>query len=704
MYVKRLLLSIFLLSFINGAATDPTYLLTIPALLVANDTGNVCLNIISNKQSLHATIQLQYDFENITILDEEAIVSNFFQCNTFNVPSVETNTPVFVYMVISGEDYNIEKRKSVVIQPFGDNTYAQFDKPLYQLGDLVMSPKYCRKAGVLNGLVIPENQVMVILNKMFFFRSEIPCVLSQSQAAASEQDDEGLFAVSMSGPLSLREHYAVIYITDPSGNRLAQWLDQTLKHGILEFQFQLGDDAAPGYYTIYSETETSEYSNYIQSFPVQEYVIPRFEVNVIVPNAISVLDINFLFEVFVLYTYGDPVPGVVTARICRSPEYRYGPKSNCFYNIDICHDITGAQIGPNGTFSSVVDLHQFHINLQGFQMGLSVELTVVEAGTGVQVKEYRYIYISSQLANVRFLYESMDTYYRHGLPYPVGVPHSDISITFHLQVSLTNEKNEPIPNQPINLSFNDEFLVTLTTDSSGIAGYLIDTNNYIQPNFNLTATYENPDQCYYLSYSNEQYPTDRHQVLRFYSETGSFVQIHQLLGELSCGQSYSVDVQYILTREGVGEASTITFYTMIMSKLLLVQHASHDVDLTTSLTGTFSVEISVSDQLAPTATLIVYCIFDTEIIAHTITLNIEKCFRNELSKRVRGRGQRASLPGAIGDGEFCRQGPIDHHMCGPSVVQAPDGVQSYIKVSLNDQHPLSKLCRARGKEIYTASD
>ncbi|XP_053549024.1 ovostatin-like [Bombina bombina] len=533
-------------------------------MIKSGQTEKVCVNLVGQEEALFLNVVLQHNGVNTTIFDENVPVNQYYKCNDFTVPSVEQSVPVFVLLSAKGNNSNILERKSVVIDSLENIYKIQMDKPIYRPGHKV--------------------------------RFRLISLNSQLQP--------------------IKTMYPVTYLKDPSGSRVAQWLNQESDRGILSFEFQLIRDALPGSYSITAEKQSG--NPLYQYFTVEEYVLPRYSINVASPRTLSVLAETLIFNVTATYTYGQPVPGLVTGSWCRKPSYYYGRRRNCNKNKDgICDDIKG-KLGPDGTYNGILDLASFHMQLSGFEMSLTLDITVTEEGTGVQVTESRYVQITSQLAKIRF--ESMNPNYKRGIPYVV-------------MIKLMDESDRPMPNKEIELEIEGETNQKVTTDEAGKAEYAIDTSSFVRTNFTLKASYQDPDQCYYTSWREyPDYPTAEYTIQRFYSQSGSFVQVLPPKGEMRCGQNYNIDVQYILTMAGVGKgAEKATFYFLVMSRAEIVHYGQQEVDFKESVSSSFSFDLPITASFAPSADFVVYSILQKEIIVDTVRLSIEKCFKNEVS-------------------------------------------------------------------------
>ncbi|XP_053305999.1 ovostatin-like [Spea bombifrons] len=563
--MRLLLLGVCALCLLHGGAAEPRYVLSFPALLKANVSEKLCVNLEDFGQPVDLSVVLDFNGVNTTIFAEDVVTFPFFQCNDFMVPDVESRTPVFVLFSATGSDFQVLDRKTAVIDKMENINLIQMDKPVYKSGQKVQF-------------------------RLISLTSEL---------------------------LPVKEVYPVVYLQDPSGSRLAQWVNQESESGVLQMEFQLINDASPGYYTITAERQSG--SSLSQGFSVEDYVSPRFDVILESENTLSVLDEVMSFNASVIYSYGKPVPGVVTARCCKSQNV-YGRRKNCYKEQgEVCFNLTG-ELDSEGAFSGFFDLNTFNLGLLGSRMSFQLDVTVTEEGTGIQMTQSRYIWVTTQVANLRFRYEAMNQYYKRG-------------IDFHVEVQLTDEKGDPIPNEVVELQVNN-VIQDVTTDEKGTAVHAIDTSDFVEENFTIQASYKNPEQCFYREWdlNGPDYPTTEFMVQRFYSQSGSFLQVRRPLGELNCSETHPIALQYIVTPQGVGEEATeATFYFLVMSKASIVHSGQKTADLTVSRNGTLTIDLPVSADFAPSADLIVYSILNTEIITDTVSLDIEKCFKNQVS-------------------------------------------------------------------------
>ncbi|EGW04914.1 Murinoglobulin-1 [Cricetulus griseus] len=133
-------------------------------------------------------------------------------------------------------------------------------------------------------------------------------------------------------------------------------------------------EPALGFYKVVMRTETGRTVEH--PFSVEEFVLPKFEVKVEVPEIITILDKEINVSVCGIYTYGKPVTGHVTVNICR----KYSHPSTCFGEESLafcekfCHQVLfidgkGNPI-PHETILIEANEANYHINATTDKNGL----------------------------------------------------------------------------------------------------------------------------------------------------------------------------------------------------------------------------------------------------------------------------------------------------------------------------------------------
>uniref|UniRef100_A0A8C3P054 OVOS protein n=1 Tax=Cyanoderma ruficeps TaxID=181631 RepID=A0A8C3P054_9PASS len=408
--------------------------------------------------------------------------------------------------------------------------------------------------------------------------------------------------------VTLDSQFRPVQETDPEQNKIFQWLDVTSKSGIAQLSFPIIPEPILGSYQITVETKTGEKEYY--SFRVEEYVLPKFEVTTTGPKSISFFDEELRVKACGSYTYGQPVQGNAQINVCQQRFYSPLCKQNWKKT---CEAVTGP-LEKDGCLNTVISTKKFQLYRSYAMMyaSLKVESVITENGTGIQMKAYDYVSVNRE--NDRVMLRNMDSYYKRGIPY-------------HGEVTVTSMDGEPVYNSTVLLELNGDYLANYTTDKNGTAAFSIDTSNFFDPSFTLT---NNAILIRCKSQQFVQLPKASFLIRRFYSRTNSFLKIEPVTEELSCGQQRAINVHYVLNREGYGNATHANFYYVVIS--------------ISASRGTFSITLTVTEKLAPSARLLLYTVHPHgEIVADSSRIRSVICFKNKVQLKF---SEEQGFPGS----------------------------------------------------------
>ncbi|XP_007428599.1 ovostatin-like isoform X1 [Python bivittatus] len=564
-----------LLHLSTAKALEPQYVLLVPAVVQSNSSNEACVQFLNINEPISVNITMEYNIDSYPLWKRTVEENSFSHCITFMVPPAVSNPLAFIVLSAQGSSVSFHERRSVAIRNISTTVFVQTDKSAYK-----PSQKVLFRVVALNPDFKPVNQM-----------------------------------------------YPSIYIQDPKGNRIAQWLNQSAAFGILQLEFLTVQDANLGSYQIIVEHAPNRYTYHW--FSLEEYVLPRYEATIQAPEKLSPFDEEFELSICAKYTYGQPVQGVAQLRVCR--QHYYNPRCNQDSN-RICETVS-AQLGKNGCVSKIISTKVFRLYAglgenRYFFLSLHVEGTVTENGTGIQIS--RSTYISIYQARKTIMFENIDSYYRRGLPYSG-------------QIRLRDEDHKPLANGLIFLEFNGETVANYTTDINGTAQFSIETSNLFEPRYKLRAFYQS-DQCTDYGWLDAYQPEVVYYIQRFFSRSGSFVKIEPVLEELPCGKQKSVTVHYILNKEQYKDIQTtsVNFYAILVTKGKIVDGGKQEVSIRAGQYSTFSVSLNITQNLAPRTRLLVYSVQPYgDIIADSISLEVEKCFRNKVSLQF---SEKQALP------------------------------------------------------------
>ncbi|XP_078507539.1 alpha-2-macroglobulin-like protein 1 isoform X2 [Lissotriton helveticus] len=419
--------------------------------------------------------------------------------------------------------------------------------------------------------------------------------------------------------------YSLVQIQDPNSNRISQWLEVVPKHGIVDLSIPLSSEPPQGTYVI-SVGDAATHR-----FQVEEYVLPRFEVLIELPKVVSIVDEYLKMQLCARYTYGKPVQGRFSATVCRKPFYYHWSSSQ--RPPDLCMTMTG-KLERSGCFSKKVELDFFNMTERSYTMTFDVEGSVTEDDTDVTLSGSRSCTISSDIATVTF--EGTDDYYKKGIPY-TGL------------MKLASADGTPMKGQTVYL-FSEWGMQRLNqsyeTDDSGRVFFSLNTSDWTS-SVNLRGSFKLEQQPWEYGKVVPHYQDAYMWLKPFYSKSKSFLKIHSAQGQLPCGHSQDLQVDYIIQRNELHEhAEHMDLFYLVSSKGGIIHEGNKKLAVGKEhvLKGTFVIELPISTEFAPLAKVLVFTIFeDGEVAAATTNLNVVKCFKNEVTL---GFSQEEALPGA----------------------------------------------------------
>ncbi|NWI23280.1 A2MG protein, partial [Sula dactylatra] len=238
------------------------YMVLLPFLIHTDTPEKVCVQLTHLNESVTLSTTLEYQGENRSLIDDVVSEKDVFTCIPFSLPKSNSQSSVtFITVTVKGATLQFRSRKSVLVKNSESLVFVQTDKPIYKPGQTV------------------------------------------------------LFRI-----VSLDKDFRPLNEVDPKKNRLYQWAKTELKGGLIQLFFNLTSEPMEGTYTVVAQKASGKTIQH--PFSVEEYVLPKFEVTVKMPKVITILDENVKVTVCGLYTFGKPVPGLVSFRVCRRFEHR----------------------------------------------------------------------------------------------------------------------------------------------------------------------------------------------------------------------------------------------------------------------------------------------------------------------------------------------------------------------------------------------
>ncbi|NXX16988.1 A2ML1 protein, partial [Podargus strigoides] len=571
------------------------YVVTSPAVLYHPHTAMLWVHLSGLHEPVQVTIQLQRadSTHNITLLERKVQEPHLYLNITFPAPAPAKGKEEIVdlHVSIQGDSLDVSKKKKVMLRALEPGIFIQTDKAVYKPG----------------------------------------------------QEGEGGFIAGCWDP---RGADAVCPgVQDPSGNRIAQWQEVSPRQGIVDLSLPLAAEPALGTYII-------EVEGKVHPFSVEEYVLPKFEMTINLPDVVQ-KDKKFQMEICGRYTYGKPVQGKVQASLCQP--FRY---IGWLHRFDEDHQEEkncikfGGQT-KNGCFSTEVLLTAYNLTSFIHQKKFQVEASLVEDGTGLELKNTKSCEILPEIFTVSF--EKPDSFYKPGIPY-TGT------------MLLKGADGAVLPQTELLLIINQQgkdTRQTFVTDKSGRATFELETSGWSD---RVALRGEVKEKA--LTQNDDSTPTYREAyayIIPFSSLSRSFLHIHDPASEVLCGQPQRLRVDYIFSKEALGtERESLDMVFMVLAKGgTIATVLRKEVTAEAGRRGFLSLELPIGPELAPMAKVLGYTVLpNSEMVADTNELNVPKCFPNKVKmafsedRALPGSALRLELEAA--PGSLCAIRAVDH--------------------------------------------
>lgn len=562
----HLSLTLLLLVFLPTDASvsaQPQYMVLVPSLLHTETPEKGCLLLSHLNETVTVSASLESLRENRSLFTDLVAEKDLFHCVSFTVPRSSSSEEVmFLTVQVKGATQEFRRRTTVMVKNQESLVFVQTDKPIYKPGQTVKFR-------------------VVSLDENFH---------------------------------PLNELIPLVYIKNPKGNRIAQWQKLKLESGLKQLTFPLSSEPFQGSYKVVVQKESGEIIEH--PFTVEEFVLPKFEVQVRMPRIITILEEVVDVSVCGIYTYGKPVPGHVTVSMCR----KYSHPSSCYGGESqaVCEKFS-QKLNSDGCFSQQVKTKAFQLKREGYNMELEVEAKIREEGTDVEFTGKGTSEITRIISKLSFV--KVDPHFRQGIP-------------FFGQVRLVNGKGVPIPNELIFIIANAaNYYSNATTDEHGLVQFSINTTNIKDSSLSIRVKHKDHSPCYSYQWLSGEYEEAHHTADLVFSPSKSFVHLNPLSRELPCDQTQTIQAHYVLNGQALQELKELSFYYLIMAKGGIVRTGTHVLPVEQGdMKGHFSVSFPVESDIAPVARLLIYAILpDGEVVGDSAKYEVENCLANKVN-------------------------------------------------------------------------
>lgn len=556
---------LFLVLLLKDASVSgkPQYMVLVPHLLHTGTPEKGCVHLSHLNETVTVSASLESVRENRSLFTNLVAEEDLFHCVSFTVPAFQHDEEImFLTVQVKGATHKFQKRSTVMVKSKENLAFIQTDKAIYKPGQTV---KF--RIAVINEDFHPQN-VMIPL----------------------------------------------VYIEDPKGNRITQWQDIQLKSGLKQLAFPLSSEPFYGSYKVVAQKESHGRAEH--SFTVEEFVLPKFEVQITMPRIITILEEAMNVSVCGIYTYGKPVPGHVTMNVCR----KFNNPSNCHGEESkaICENFS-KELNSQGCFTQQVETKIFQMKRQGYNMNLEVEAKIQEEGTGVELSGKASSEITRTITKLSFV--KVDSSFRQGIP-------------FFGQVRLVDGKGIPMPNKLITITATEaKHYSNATTDEHGLAQFSINTTKITSSSLTIRVSHKDARQCYGYHWLSEENEDAYYTANLVFSPSKSFVYLEPITGEMPCGQIQKLQVHYILNGKVKQELKELVFYYLVMAKGGIVYGRTHALPMEEGdMSGHFSLTFPVESNIAPVARVLIYAILpDGEVIGDSARYEVENCLPNKVN-------------------------------------------------------------------------
>ncbi|CAL8372555.1 unnamed protein product [Gadus morhua 'NCC'] len=547
---------------------ETIYAVTVSSRVTGGASETLCAHVLSPPEPLALRVTLEAQSGSTVIL-EETVSTDYYGCSTFQVPIVTSSTVATVNVTIQGESAVMSKETKVLIAPPAFLHLIVTDKPLYKPGQTVQFRIVSMDAGF-----IPFNEL-----------------------------------------------YKTVELQDPNRNRIAQWLDRAAVSGILDLSHPMSPEAAQGPYTITAWTEKGESTS--RSFDILEYVLPKYAVNIRLPNVINILQQEVPIQICGRYTYGKPVLGTIKVVVCREGQGHFVRR----YPVpqeDLC--VTSQlQTDRTGCAAHFIRVSEFGPRDKMYRDMFDVTAEMEEYGTGVVIQASGQTPFSVNVRELTFENVADNAAYKPGIP-------------FEGKVKLTGIDRKAVGDEVVYLYVDvnaASYNLTLLTQDNGMASFSLDTS--LWKNSVVLKASSRPKEERQSFVHGERLPAYPSAVLTmrpFYSKSKSFVKISANGHKSLCEGQSQVGAQYIIQGEELRPGQEeLPFYYTVMSKGAIMRHGHLPVAVKEGIVnkGVLSIPLLGKAALSPYAQVVVYTLMPSgEVLADNKDFPVDQCFENRV--------------------------------------------------------------------------
>ncbi|XP_033634885.1 uncharacterized protein LOC117296122 isoform X1 [Asterias rubens] len=482
---------------------DTGYLIMVPKKMTAGTTEVICVQLLNMTQPITLSISL-LDVEEAIAAIPPYFMEFPYACLDLEVPVIDGETKAVKFYVEGQAEYdttqNFNNSKNILIAGNKWESFIQTDKSIYKPGQTVK----------FRMITIDEN-------------------LKPDLSKISK-----------------------IWVEAPSGTRMSQWLDVETEEtdGLADLELPMTSDPALGEWKIKAvhQGKTIE-----QKFTVDEYVLPKFEIDIQAPSFILINETKIDTRICAKYTYGQPVRGSLKASFSvLSDGWSARPRATIRYDIE--------DTGKDGCQDIIVEVFRLELNSTDFGLWngrISAAVVFTEKATGIELSEEKEVTkISLDALNLKFQAPST---YKPGVPY-------------HGKIFVTNPDGTPAGDRTIQLTADTNegqiFKETIVSPPNGVIDFTARNISIQASSLSLYAVapgYSNSPSEYDTRYRFRYMidPSVSFGAQPQYSPTSSFIKITPILETVAIGSVQTLNIDFT-ARDS--EKDGIKFNFLFMSR------------------------------------------------------------------------------------------------------------------------------------------
>ncbi|KAG8551759.1 hypothetical protein GDO81_004248 [Engystomops pustulosus] len=494
--------------------------------------------------------------------------------------------------------------------------------------------------------------------KVFLLKNDM-CIIQLDKFNYKPGDIVRFRMISMNVKFHAIDHtFPVVQITDPNKHRIAQWLNVTTENGFAEMSFHLADEVMLGDYEI---SLHSFYPACRKRFTVEEYVLKRFEVNINAPSVIAVTDKSLHLETCGRYTYGKPVEGSMDISICPRHGWSRSDSSSEDNEENSCVKIKNEKSDSNGCITKDINLGIFNFSKSLSREILVIKTSLTEDETGHNEQATAEVHIN---VHKRIVFPKEVFFYQKGLPY-------------RNKVTVTDEKNQPVPNKVVYLYLGSGYgqspnkpEKTVVTNEKGIAHFSMETSTWDSTETiraSLSPIHEDDDDD---ENDEDRFVEGRTNADPFYSESESHISIQGTAFEVECDSDQTVTVEYDIHKKTLhSDTDHLNFYYLVRGMNEVILYKEHKVDIKDQLSnprihGSFSFSFHINADFFPYAGLLIYSVLPNgETIANAVPYMVPLCTKDKVELKYSEKqvhpGESVNLEVSTSAGSLCSIRSLD---------------------------------------------